>query len=71
MADGGIRLLSNIGQLQPRRNSNDVPAGLATFAAVESLFEPAVADASALLFFLQPGLNSLPPKLRVLYQMSS
>ena len=47
MADGGIRLLSNIGQLQPRRNSNDVPAGLATFAAVECLFEPAVADASA------------------------
>jgi len=52
MAAGGIMLLSNIGQLQPRRNCNDLPAGLATFAAVETLFEPAVADASTLLFSL-------------------
>ena len=48
IANAGIQLLSSVGQLQPRRDSSDVPAGLATFAAVESLFQPAVADASAL-----------------------
>ena len=49
LADGGIRLVTSIEQLEPQGDGStgDVPAGFVTPAAVALLLKPEVADATA------------------------